>query len=81
MNGQQSTANADRVTLTASQLERLDKAVVRRHARTFVDRDGITRVTSSVHDPFYASLVSYHRAHGYLTGRQYARIAWIVTEQ
>ncbi len=80
MDGSGQQRKGERVTLTASQLERLDRAVIRRPARTFVDRDGITRVTQVYLDNFVADLVRFHRRYGYLTGRQYARIAWLVKE-
>lgn len=69
---------AGRVTLTDEQMERLEAAIIRRHSRTFVDRDGITRTTQATRNEFIDSLFDFHKARGYLTERQYARVAYIV---
>lgn len=69
---------AGRVTLTDEQLERLEAAVIRRHSRTFVDRDGITRTTQATRNEFIDSLVDFHKARGYLTANQVARVAYIL---
>lgn len=69
---------AGRVTLTDEQMERLEAAIIRRHSYTFVDRYGITRTTQAARNEFVSSLVDFHKARGYLTQNQYARVAYIV---
>lgn len=66
------------ITLTPEQLARLEAAIVSRPARTFVDRNGITRTTQVYINHFVSSLVKFHKFHGYLTDKQLARVAHIV---
>lgn len=68
------------VTLSPVQLERLEAAIIRYPSRTYIDRGGITRVSSAVINEFVSSLVRFYGQHGYLTANQYARIAHIVQE-
>lgn len=68
----------ERVKLTAPQVERLNDAIILYPSRTWVDRDGITRTSSAVINDFVSSLARFYREHGYLTAKQYARIACIV---
>lgn len=72
---------AERVRLTDEQLARLEAATVRRHSRTFTDRDGITRTTQAARSEFIDSLVEFYRARGYLTTKQVARVSHILEAQ
>ena len=66
------------VTLTPEQLARLDKAVIARPSRKYEDPYGNLRVTTTVIDDFVSDLCRYHKRNGYLTAKQFARIAKIV---
>lgn len=68
MNAQPATS--EHIRLTDEQLARLEAAVIGRPARTFIDRDGITRTTQVYINQFVSNLVKFHKAHGYLTARQ-----------
>lgn len=67
-----------RVRLTEEQVKRLEAAVIRRNSRTFIDRDGITRTTQAARNEFIDSLVDFHKACGYLTVNQVARVKHIL---
>jgi hypothetical protein len=68
------------VTLDAAQLARLEAAFIRYPSRQVIDRDGNTRTTNAVIDQFVASLLAYHRKHGYLTAKQFSAVKNVVGE-